>query len=157
MAFWNILGIAPTTNEDEIGYAYACAVCGVLDGKGSVALQPLEDAYSKALGNNEYYEQEITELKDQIKKMERQIAELEQEQIFHKDEEILGGYTIIDINQMEMALWRYYKTFGPIRITKELRDFVASLNTLSEDIPDVTRYTKLIAEGANLANTPFSS
>jgi len=49
MAFWNILGIAPTTNEDEIGYAYACAVCGVLDGKGSTALQPLEDAYSKAL------------------------------------------------------------------------------------------------------------
>ena len=49
MAFWNILGIAPTTNEDEIGYAYACAVCGVLDGKGSAALQPLEDAYSKAL------------------------------------------------------------------------------------------------------------
>ena len=49
MAFWNILGIAPTTNEDDIGYAYACAVCGVLDGKGSVALQPLGDAYSKAL------------------------------------------------------------------------------------------------------------
>ena len=49
MAFWNILGIAPTTNEDEIGYAYACAVCGVLDGKGSTALQLLEDAYSKAL------------------------------------------------------------------------------------------------------------
>jgi len=49
MAFWNILGIAPTTNEDDIGYAYACAVCGVLDAKGSAALQPLEDAYSKAL------------------------------------------------------------------------------------------------------------
>ena len=49
MAFWNILGIAPTTNEDDIGYAYACAVCGVLDAKGSAALQPLEEAYSKAL------------------------------------------------------------------------------------------------------------
>lgn len=116
-----------------------------------IAYKDLDEAQE----NNEYYEQEIEELKDQIQKMERQIAELEQEQIFHKDEEILGGYTIIDINQMEMALWRYYKTFGPIRITKELRDFVASLNTLSEDIPDVTRYTKLIAEGANLANTPF--
>lgn len=49
MAFWNILGIAPTTNEDEIGYAYACAVCGVLGGKGGAARQPFEDAYSKAL------------------------------------------------------------------------------------------------------------
>lgn len=116
-----------------------------------IAYEDLDEAQE----DNEYYEQEVAELKGQIKKMEQQIDELEQEQIFHKDEEILGGYTIVDINQMEMALWRYYKTFGPVHITKELRDFVASLNTLSDDIPDVIRYTKLIAEGANLANTPF--
>ncbi len=48
MAFWNILGIAPTTNENEIGYAYACAVCGAAGGQ-AVALPTLEDAYSKAL------------------------------------------------------------------------------------------------------------
>lgn len=48
MAFWNILGIAPTTNENEIGYAYACAVCGAAGGQAA-ALPTLEDAYSKAL------------------------------------------------------------------------------------------------------------
>jgi len=109
----------------------------------------------EATDDNDFYKEENAELKQKIKEMELQIAELEQEQIFHKDEEILGGYTIVDINQMEMALWRYYKTFGPVHITKELQDFVASLNSLSDDIPDVIRYTKLIATGANLANTPF--
>lgn len=109
----------------------------------------------EATDDNDFYKEENAELKQKIKEMELQIAELEQEQIFRKDEEILGGYTIVDINQMEIALWRYYKTFGPVHITKELQDFVASLNTLSDDIPDVIRYTKLIAEGANLANTPF--
>lgn len=49
MAFWTTLGIAPTTNEDDISYAYACAVCGAFSGQSGAALQPLEDAYAKAL------------------------------------------------------------------------------------------------------------
>ena len=49
MAIWNTLGIAPTSSEDDIGYAYVHAVCRALDQKDYSALPILQDAYDAAL------------------------------------------------------------------------------------------------------------
>lgn len=49
MAIWNTLGIAPTSSEDDIGYAYVHAVCRALDQKDNSALHLLKEAYAAAL------------------------------------------------------------------------------------------------------------
>ena len=138
-----------------------------------VAYENLDDAEAEVEDNNLIIQQQNKKIKD----LEKQITELEQDQIEYRDDVLLGGYSIVDINMMEMSLWRYYKEFGPLQNKQALRRFAESIKTLSEDIPDVTRITQILAKDidkntykddikstkkhtgtdVNLANTPYSS
>lgn len=131
--------------------------------------EELEDSKNEIKDNNRIIQQQ----KEEIKELEKQIAKLEHDQMAYREDVLLAGYTIIDINMMEISLWRYYKEFGPLRNQQALRRFAESIKTLSEDIPDVTRITQLLArnndnderkstekstgEDVDLANTPYSS